>query len=82
MTFNILLTIIYFASLIVSYGISLAINWEDVHTVFDFLFPWNEYMASIALIYFPISNTLFALGMILYGISIAIHNLLNITIKK
>lgn len=81
MTFNTLLLIIYLSSLLINLLTSIIVNFEDLHTLYDFVFPIEDFLSNIFIIYFPISNSFFTLFIMFYGICLLIKKILNIKIK-
>lgn len=84
-----MITIEQFYPFLIAYGASVVIslltfwvlNWEDIHTVRDFIIPNDYTIYSILFIYTPIFNTIVALISILYCCSLIIRTILDIKIK-
>ena len=84
-----MITLEQFYPFLIAYGVSVvislltfwALNWEDIHTVRDFIIPHNYTIYSIIYIYTPGFNTIVALISILYCCSLIIGKILDIKIK-
>lgn len=70
----------YAMSLAISWATILHFNWEDLHTVKDFLLP-GETPGENAVIWVPLANTLFAAFLVVDTIQTTVRHLLNIRIK-
>jgi hypothetical protein len=70
----------YLVSLAISWATILYFNWEDLHTVKDFLLP-GETPGENAVIWVPLANTLFAAFLIADTVQTTVRHLLNIRIK-
>lgn len=70
----------YAMSLAISWATILHFNWDNLHTVKDFLFP-GETPGENVVIWVPLANTLFAAFLVVDTIQTTVRHLLNIRIK-
>lgn len=93
MTFNTLLLIIYLSSLFISLIACIIVNWKNLHTMYDFIFPFKnasdfycpfegeDFIDSVLFIYFPVANSIFVITIMLCGIRRLLAKILKIKIK-
>lgn len=70
----------YLVSLAISWATILYFNWDNLHTVKDFLLPGTTRRED-AVIWVPLANTLFAAFLIVDIVQTTVRHLLNIRIK-
>ena len=70
----------YLVSLAISWVIILYFNWDNLHTVKDFLLPGETPGENVA-IWVPLANTLFVALLIVDMVRTTVRHILNIRIK-
>lgn len=70
----------YAMSLAISWATILYFNWDNLHTVKDFLLPGETPGENVA-IWVPLANTLFVAFLVVDAIQTTVRHLLNIRIK-
>lgn len=70
----------YAMSLGISWATILYFNWDNLHTVKDFLLP-GETLGENVVIWVPLANTLFTAFLIVDIVQTTVRHILNIRIK-
>lgn len=73
--------LIYVISFSVSYTSAIVEEWENLHTIGDFLWPYGSSFENLIMIYLPFGNTIVAVIIISEILYKYLKKFLNIRIK-
>ena len=80
-TWIIIIVLGYVAPMLISLVTGIVENWEDLHTIKDFIGPYDGFFENFMLVYFPVSNFVMAVIVIIDLVCKAVSGFLNIRIK-
>ena len=81
MTCGLAFVLLYVISFIISYISAIVEEWKNLHTIRDFLWPYEYGPDNLMLIYFPIGNTIAAVIIICEILYKYLNKFLDIRIK-